>query len=290
MKPTWGDRCFYAINYTLLILVALSCLLPFAHIAAVSLSDKSAVDSGHVWFWPIGFQLAAYKFFFAATPALTAFRNSLVITLGGVALSMLGTIAAAYPLSRSFLVGRRYFVLGTVFTMMFSGGIIPTYLVVKSLSLIDTYWSLWLTGLVSTYNMLLMKSYFENLPREIEEAAYMDGCGDIALLIRIVLPLSLPMLATIALFYGVHYWNAFMNVLMFINKTDMQNLTVVVQAMQQKSDLMLYAAADPVQQQTLMSEMIKAAGIVVLTLPMLAAYPFLQRYFVKGMMLGSVKG
>ncbi|MFC0215530.1 carbohydrate ABC transporter permease [Paenibacillus chartarius] len=289
MKPSWGDRCFYAFNYIFLILIALSCLLPFVHIAAVSLSEKAAVDSGHVWLWPVGFQTNAYRFFFTDTQALTAFSNSLVITLGGVALSMLGTIAGAYPLSRSFLAGRRPLVMGMVFTMLFSGGMIPTYMVVKGLSLIDTYWALWLPGLVSTYNLLLMKSYFEQLPHELEEAAHLDGCGDIAYLLRVALPLSGPMLATIALFYGVQYWNSFMNVLMYINKSELQNLTVVVQAMQQKSELMLTAMEDR-QQQELMGEMVKAAGVIVLTLPMLAAYPLLQRYFVKGIMLGSIKG
>ncbi|WP_248928611.1 carbohydrate ABC transporter permease [Paenibacillus hamazuiensis] len=289
MKPSAGDRLFYGVNYIVLILLALSCLLPFVHLASVSLSGKAAVDSGHVWLWPVDFQTAAYRYFFTDTQAIAAFRNSLVITLGGVGLSMLGTIAAAYPLSRSFLAGRRFLILGMVFTMMFSGGMIPTYMVVKSLSLIDSYWAIWLTGLVSTYNLLLMKSYFEHLPKELEEAAQLDGCGDTAYLIRVALPLSGPMLATIALFYGVHYWNSFMSVLMYINKSDMQNLTVIVQAMQQKSDLMLTAMEDK-DRQSLMGEMIKAAGVIVLTVPMVAAYPFLQRYFIKGIMLGSVKG
>ena len=150
---------------------------------------------------------------------------------------MLATILAAYPLSRPYLAGKRYSILAMVFTMLFSGGVIPTYLVVKSLSLIDSYWSIWLSGLISTYNMLLMRSYFENVPSEVQEAARIDGCNEVALLVRVVLPLSLPMLATLALLYGVHYWNAFMSVLMYINKTDMQNLTVIVQAILEKNDI-----------------------------------------------------
>jgi putative aldouronate transport system permease protein len=274
----------------LLTVLALTCLLPFIHIIAVSFSDRASVESGHVFLWPIGFQLTAYKFFFLVTPALKAFQNSLIITLAGVTLSMLSTILAAYPLSRSYLMGRRYFVLAMVFTMLFSGGLIPTYLVVKNLSLIDSYWAIWLTGLISTYNMLLMKSYFENIPQEVEEAAQIDGCKDISLLFRILLPLSLPMLATLALFYGVGYWNAFMNVIMYINKTDMQNLTVIVQALLAKNDIVNAATTDVLEQQLVMNEMIKSVGVVTLVVPMLLVYPFLQKYFVKGVMLGSVKG
>ncbi|OXM86585.1 carbohydrate ABC transporter permease [Paenibacillus rigui] len=290
MKPTTGEKIFYLINYIILAGFALTCLLPFVHIAAVSLSERGAVESGHVSLWPIGLQVSAYKFFFVATPALKALKNSLLITVAGVAISMLGTILAAYPLSRSYLAGKRYLVLAMVFTMLFSGGVIPTYLVVKSLSLIDSYWSIWLTGFISTYNMLLMRSYFENIPHEVEEAARIDGCGDTMLLWRIILPLSLPMLATLALFYGVHYWNAFMSVLMYINKTDLQNLTVIVQAVLQKSDVVSTATTDPMEQQLVMNEMIKAVGVVVMVVPMLLVYPFLQKYFVKGVMLGSVKG
>ncbi|GAA4836501.1 carbohydrate ABC transporter permease [Paenibacillus vulneris] len=290
MKATTGEKCFYALNYMALAAIALTCLLPFLHIIAVSFSERGAVESGHVFLWPVGFQLTAYKFFFIATPAVKAFLNSLWITIGGVTLSMLCTVLAAYPLSRPYLYGRKYMVLAMVFTMLFSGGMIPTYLVVKSLSLIDSYWSIWLTGLISTYNMLLMRSYFENIPHEVEEAAQIDGCNETTLLVRIILPLSLPMLATLALFYGVSYWNAFMNVLMYINKSDMQNLTVIVQAMLQKNDVLAAASTDIVEQQLVMNEMIKSVGVVVMVVPMLLVYPFLQKYFVKGVMLGSVKG
>lgn len=290
MKATKGEKIFYGVNYVVLAAIALTCLLPFIHIIALSLSERSAVDSGHVFFWPVGLQLTAYKVFFLTSPALTAFKNSIFITLAGVALSMLGTVLAAYPLSRSYLIGRRKFVLAMVFTMLFSGGLIPTYLVVKNLSLIDSYWSLWLTGFISTYNMLLMKSYFENIPTEVEEAARIDGCSDVSLLLRIILPLSLPMLATLALFYGINYWNAFMSVLMYINKGDMQNLTVVVQAMLQKNDILNSPSLVPEEQQMVATEMVKAVGVVVMVVPMLVVYPFLQKYFVKGVMLGSVKG
>lgn len=290
MRDSKGEKLFYAANYIILALIALTCLLPFIHIVAMSLSDRGAVDSGHVLFWPVGFQVTAYKIFFISSPAFNALKNSVFITVIGVVLSMIGTILAAYPLSRSYMYGKRYIVMAMVFTMLFSGGVIPTYLVVKNLSLIDSYWSLWLTGFISTYNMLLMRSYFENIPHEVEEAARIDGCNDVSLLVRIILPLSLPMLATLALFYGINYWNAFMSVLMYINKTDLQNLTVVVQAMLNKNDLLNSPSLNPEEQAMVATEMVKAVGVVVMVVPMLMVYPFLQKYFVKGVMLGSVKG
>ncbi|OPH56318.1 ABC transporter permease [Paenibacillus ferrarius] len=290
MKISRGEQIFYAINYVLLAVIALTCLMPFIHIVALSLSERSAVDSGHVFFWPVGIQFTAYKIFFISSPAFQAFRNSIVITLVGVVLSLLGTILAAYPLSRSYLIGRRYLILAMVFTMLFSGGLIPTYLIVKQMSLIDSYWAIWLTGFISTYNMLLMRSYFENIPYEVQEAARIDGCSDTSLLIRIILPLSLPMLATLALFYGISYWNSFMNVLMYINKSSLQNLTVIVQAMLQKNDLLNSPSLNNEEQAAVATEMVKAVGVVIMVVPMLVVYPFLQKYFVKGVMLGSVKG
>lgn len=290
MKQSAGERVFYTVNYILLVVLGLTCLLPFIHIVAVSLSSRPAVESGHVFFWPVHFQMTAYRFFFEATPALRALGNSAVITIGGVLLSMAATILAAYPLSRPYMIGRRYVLLAMVFTMLFSGGIIPTYIVVKSLGLLNSYWSLWMTGLVSTYNMLLMRSFFENIPREIDESARIDGGGEITLLTRIILPLSMPIIATLALFYGVGYWNSFMSVLMYINKSDMQNLTVVVQSMIQTGDMLMDAANNVQDQQKLTNEMIRAVGVVFMVIPMLLVYPFLQKYFVKGVMLGSIKG
>lgn len=290
MKDTRGERIFYAVNYVLLALIALTCIVPFIHIIALSLSERSAVDSGHVFLWPVGIQFTAYKIFFIASPALNAFKNSVVITVVGVVLSLLGTVLAAYPLSRPYLMGRKYLVLAMVFTMLFSGGLIPTYLVVKNMHLIDSYWAIWLTGFISTYNMLLMKSYFENIPYEVQEAARIDGCSDTSLLLRVILPLSLPMLATMALFYGINFWNAFMSVLMYINKSESMNLTVVVQAMLQKNDFLNSPSLNSEEQAAVATEMVKAVGVVIMVVPMLVIYPFLQKYFVKGVMLGSVKG
>jgi len=291
MKTNASEKLFYGINYVLLTLVALLCLLPLVHLASVSLSGKDAVLSGFVSFWPVDATKESYEMLFAGTPVVRAFMNSVTITLVGVALSMVFTIFAAYPLSRKVFFGRRYLTLAIVFTMLFQGGLIPTYLVIKQLGLIDSYGSLWLPGLVSTFNMLIMRSFFENIPEELEEAARIDGSGEWRLLLRIVLPLSLPMLATIALFYGVHYWNSFFNVLIYMNSPEKYNLTVLIQQMVRSQavlqELNSMSAEDAAN---VTPEGIKAAGIMVMIIPMLIVYPLLQKYFVKGVMIGAIKG
>ncbi|MNI13080.1 L-arabinose transport system permease protein AraQ [compost metagenome] len=291
MKSTLGEKWFYSINYVLLSLIGLSCLLPLIHIAALSLSDAHAVLSGAVTLWPKNWSLQSYSSLIEGTRVVTAFRNNVIITVVGVGLSMAVTILTAYPLSKKYFMGRRFFLLAAVFTMMFAGGTIPNYLVIKSLGIINTYWAIWLPGLVSTYNLLVLRTFFLNVPDEIDEAARMDGCSEWRLLVQMILPLSMPVLATLALFYGVGYWNTFLSVLIYINDTDKYNLTVLVQNMI-KSQTVLQEVVTSQTDSTgdITAEGIKAAGVLVLIVPMLAVYPFLQKYFVKGVMLGSVKG
>ncbi|MCR2805620.1 carbohydrate ABC transporter permease [Paenibacillus soyae] len=291
MKDTFGDKVFYACNYGLLFLLSLTCLFPLLHIVSLSLSDSHSVMSGFVTIWPQGWSIESYRQLFVNTRILPAFGNSVLITVVGSAISMIATILTAYPLSRNYFIGRRFFTLAAVFTMMFSGGMIPHYLLMKQLDLINTYWSLWLPAAISVYNLLVLRTFFVNIPEEIEEAARMDGCGEWRMLLRIMLPLSLPALATLTLFYAVGYWNSFMSVLIYINETYKFNLTVLVQQMIRKQSVlteMVYAQPDDVAEIT--GEGIKAAGIMVMIIPMLIVYPLLQRYFVKGVMLGSVKG
>ncbi|PZD95761.1 ABC transporter permease [Paenibacillus sambharensis] len=289
MRATRGEKIFYVVNYILLILVALSCILPLLNIVALSLSDAKAVMAGQVGLWPVDFSLFSYENLITGTPILNAFWNSVQITVIGTLLSMAFTIMAAYPLSRKQFYARRFFTMAIVFTMIFSGGLIPTYLIIQSLGLVNSYYALWLPSLVSAYNMLIMRSYFANIPSEIDEAARIDGCGEWRLLFRIVLPLSKPLLATIALFYGVGFWNSFMNVLIYINETSKYNMTVLVQNMIM-SNSMVQDFSDPDLIANLTPEGIRSAAVIVMVLPILAVYPFLQKYFVKGVMLGSIKG
>ncbi|WP_405104431.1 carbohydrate ABC transporter permease [Paenibacillus sp. FSL K6-1217] len=291
MQSTKGEKVFYSFNYLLLTLAGILCLLPLLHLASLSLSGKDAVLSGFVTLWPVEFTLSSYTMLFEGTPVVRAFGNSLLITLVGVAASMLFTIFAAYPLSRRDFYGRRTLTLAIVFTMLFTGGLIPTYLVVSSLGLVDSYAALWLPALVSTYNMMIMRSFFENIPEELVEAARIDGSGEWRLLAGIILPLSLPVLATIGLFYGVYYWNSFFNVMIYMNSPEKINLTVLIQQMV-KSQAVLQELNTMNSQEVvnITPEGIKAAGIMVMVIPMLIVYPLLQRYFVKGVTIGAIKG
>lgn len=289
MKASRGDRIFYAVNYTLLALLSLTCFLPLLHIIALSLSDTHEIVSGRVTLWPRGWNLDAFYSMFQGTRIIPAFKNSVIITVTGVAFSLTATVLTAYPLSRRIFPGRRSVTLAMIFTMMFSGGIIPTYLIVKSLGLINSYWALWLPALVNTYNMLVMKTYFENIPEELEEAAKIDGCGQWRQLAQIILPLSKPVLATITLFYAVSFWNMFMSVMIYMNQSSLYNLAVLVQQMIQNQQLLQELVLTGAQVDVV-SESLKAASVMVMMAPMLAIYPFLQKYFVKGVMLGAVKG
>lgn len=291
MQSTKGEKVFYGFNYLLLTLAGILCLLPLLHLASLSLSGKDAVLSGFVTLWPVEFTLSSYTMLFEGTPVVRAFGNSLLITLVGVAASMLFTIFAAYPLSRRDFYGRRTLTLAIVFTMLFTGGLIPTYLVVSSLGLVDSYAALWAPALVSTYNMMIMRSFFENIPEELVEAARIDGSGEWRLLAGIILPLSLPVLATIGLFYGVYYWNSFFNVMIYMNSPEKINLTVLIQQMV-KSQAVLQELNTMNSQEVvnITPEGIKAAGIMVMVIPMLIVYPLLQRYFVKGVTIGAIKG
>ncbi len=291
MTSTRREKLFYIVNYTVLTLIGLSCVLPLLHIAALSLSDKFALAAGTVSFWPVNFSTTAYYGLYEETPLVQSFLNSVVITVVGTALNMIFTVLAAYPLSKKYFIGRKVYSFGVIFTMLFGAGMIPSYLLVKSLGLIDTYGALWLPGLVSVWNLLVLRSFFEGLPEELEEAARIDGSSEWRLIVQILLPLSLPVLAALSLFYGVAHWNTFMNVLLYMNSSDKWNLSVLVQQLfqnQQFFDEMNNTRQDLAV--VLTPEGVKAAGVIIMTLPMLIVYPFLQRFFVKGVMIGAVKG
>lgn len=291
MRVSRGEKVFYAVNYLILALIGLSCILPMIHILAISLSDSHAVMSGKVLFWPIDWTVKAYEQLLVGTNIVDAFKNNVTITVVGTALSMIFTVLAAYPLSRRDMYGRKMFTMAIVFTMLFTGGLIPNYLVIKSLGLIDTYGAIWLPGLVSAYNMLVLRTYFQSQPVEMEEAARIDGCSEWRLLARIVLPLAMPVLAALTLFYAVGYWNQFMSVLIYMNDTSKYNMTVLVQQMINSQSLLReITTLQPEDVKNMTPETIKSAGVFVLIIPMLIIYPFLQKYFVKGVMIGAVKG
>jgi ABC-type sugar transport system, permease component len=291
MQLSASEKIMVSIFYVILVIAGLLCLFPLIHIVSLSISDTHAVASGWVTVFPVGFSLEAYKQLFAGTPILRSFWNSVQITGVGVVLSMIFTILAAYPLTRTYFYGRKLYTFAIIFTLLFGGGLIPTFLTIKSFGLLNTYGALWLPGLISTFNLLVLRSFMENIPSELDDAARIDGCGDWLYLAKIVLPLSMPVLTTLALFYGVGYWNSFFNVLMYMNDTTKYNLSVLVQQMIQSQTMLAQMnSSDSADQILLTPEEINSAAIMVMVLPIMIVYPFLQKHFVKGVMIGAVKG
>ncbi len=294
-KPV--HRFVDALKYLFLILFALTTLLPFLNLVAKGFSGESAVISGRVLFWPLDPTLKTYNYVLQGNTFFNAFKVSLLITLVGSVSAVVVTAMTAYPLSRSNFRGRKGFLYLWVFIMLFNGGMVPNYMLYRVLGLMDTMWCLMLPGLVSVYNMLLIKNYFETLPDSLEEAARIDGASNMRVLFQIVLPISLPMLATITLFYAVSYWNDYFTARMYISSIDKRPLQLylydlinnALQIMNQGADGNTGAlSADDVMNLT--PESVRAAAITLSTLPILLVYPQLQKYFVSGIVVGSVKG
>lgn len=280
--------------YCVLGVAALLCLLPVINILALSLSSAKAIDAGKVGLYPVDFTVLAYKTLIKGTSIVRSIKNSVIITVVGVVLNMAATILTAYPLSKTYFWGRKTFTKLIVFTMLFSGGTIPTYMLIYRLGLIDSYGAVWFVSLVSTYNMLVMRSFFQEIPKELVESAEIDGADEWKILSKIYLPLSKPVMATLILFYGVGHWNAYMNVLLYINSSEKLNLSVFVQqmiqnqqALKQVGNLNELSVADLIN---VASTGVRSAAVFIMIVPMLCVYPFIQKYFVKGIMLGAVKG
>lgn len=284
------DKAFKIFTITIVVIIAACCLFPFLHVIAVSFSNKTAVIRGEVLLWPKSFDLAAYKAVFSNKGLMDSMWFTLFLTIVYTLFSLVMTVLCAYPLARPDLKFKSPILLYILFTMYFSGGMIPGYLNIKSLGLLDTFWVLVLPSMLSTYNMILMKSFFQSLPRELEESAYVDGANDLVVLIRIVLPLSKAMLATIALFYAVSRWNGFMDAILYINDESMYTIQLRLRQLIQASQVSSMMEEIPEMKDDLIAETIKAACLVFSMIPVMIIYPWLQKYFVKGVMIGSVKG
>lgn len=274
------------------LLLVSTCVFPFLNVIAISLSSKSAILRGDVNFIPKEFTYLAYDVIFKDQSMIQSLFFTVELTVIYTAMAMMLTILLAYPLSRERLKGKRFFTLMVMFTMYFSGGLIPTYLNIRNLGMIDTIWALILPGVISTYNVVIMKSFFLGLPRELEEAATIDGANDFQVLFRIILPLSLPSIATLSLFYAVGKWNSFSDALYYINSRSLQPLQLklyyLIKGITSVEISMVEGnAADAGRN---VSESIESASIIFATLPILAVYPFIQKYFVQGATIGAVKG
>lgn len=290
MRESGSDRIFKGFTVAVVILVTLSCLLPFLYIFALSLSNKNAVLRNEVFLWPVNFDLTAYKAVFNSNSLMHSMWFSLGLTAVYTFVSLFMTVLCAYPLSRSHLVMKKPLLIYVLITMYFSGGMIPIFLNIRDLGLLDNFWVLVLPGCLSTYNMILMRSFFYAMPKELEESAFVDGATDLTVLVRIILPLSKAMLATIGLFYAVSRWNGFMDSLLYINKENMFTIQVRLRQLIQSSQVSQLMEDIPEYKNDLISETIKSACLVFSMIPVLMLYPWLQRYFVKGVMIGSIKG
>ena len=270
----------------------LTCVLPFLNVIAISFSSKSAILRGDVAFFPVEFETKAYEILFSDQTMINCLFYTVELTVIYTAIAMVMTILMAYPLTKERLAGRRFFNLMALFTMYFSGGTIPVYLNVKWFGLLDSMWSLIIPGVLSTYNMIIMKSFFSSLPKELEEAATIDGANDFQILLRVYLPLSLASIATLTLFYAVGKWNSFADAKYYIQTKSLQPLQLRLYNIIKGSTAVDVTAIEGNANSNAqnVSESIESATIIFATLPILVVYPFVQRYFVSGVTIGAVKG
>ncbi len=289
---TAGSVAFDIFNYLVIGLVAFTTVLPIIYIIFNSFATELELQTRPMFLIPNTWSVDAYKYIFASSKLLRAFGNSIFITACGTAINLFFTVTMAYPLSKKFLRGRKGLLNMVIISMFFSGGMIPGYIVVASwLGMRGTYWALLLPGAISAYNMMIVKNFFQGIPQDLEESASLDGCNDMGILWKIVLPLSLPVLATFGLFYAVGHWNSYFGAMIYLTDDKMyplqlilRNIIVTAEAAAGDMSLMDPNFVEPPK------ESIKMAVIVVATVPIMCVYPFLQKYFVKGVMVGALKG
>ena len=284
---TRGGRVFDVFNVVLLSAVGIIALVPFVFVIAGSFATEAELATRSFFLWPETFSLRAYESILTSPAFIRAIITTILVTAVGTAIQLLLTATMAYPLSKSNLPGGRVVLYAVIVTLVFGGGMIPTFLVVKDLGLLDTYWALILPLAINPFSLIIIKNFFQQLPAELEEAAKIDGANEMQTLWRIILPLSTPVLATFALFYAVGIWNDFMSPLLYLNDSSMWTLQMFLRQVTVATDLSI-VDADPSQLPP--AQGIKFAVIVVATLPILLFYPFLQKHFAKGMLIGSVKG
>jgi putative aldouronate transport system permease protein len=283
----WFDVTVYVIAAILFVIV----LYPILFVISASFSDPLAVISGNMVLWPVGFTLKAYTEVFHNQDVWIGYRNTLFYATLGTVINLIMTTAAAYPLSRRDLPGRNIIMFAITFTMFFQGGLIPTFLIVKDLHMVNTFWALILPAAITTYNLIVMRTYFQtNIPWEMQEAAMIDGCSNIRLLWHIILPLSKPIMAVMVLFYAVFHWNAYFNALIYLRDRDLYPLQLVLREILISNQNALMGDSTSLVDSLMLAETMKYALIMIASIPVLVLYPFAQKHFVKGVMIGSVKG
>jgi len=292
IKESFGDKLFLTGVYTFLTIALVVVLYPLIYIVSSSLSDPAAVSSGKVWLWPVDFTLRGYEVVFKNPQIITGYTNSLIYTFFGTIISVTLTVLIAYPLSRKTFFGRGFLMFFIVFTMLFYGGLIPTYLVVQKLGMIDTRWAMLIPNAVAVWQVIIARTFFQaSIPDELVEASEMDGCSDLRFLWSVVLPLAKPIIAVLVLMYAVFQWNAYFDALIYLKSVDLQPLQIVLRniIILNTGSSGSMEASEMLRRQEL-ADLMKYSLIVVASLPVLLIYPFVQRHFVKGMLIGSIKG
>lgn len=290
MKVSRGYRVFEIFNVFFLLLVVVLTLYPFVFVIAQSLSSEAYIMAGKVFLLPKGFSLYTYKVVMKEYYFWIGYKNTLIYTVTGTLISLVMTTIMAYALSKKRLKGRTAILALAVFTMFFNGGLIPNYLLIRNLGMRNTIWSVIIPGAISTYNMIIMKTFFEGLPAELEEAASVDGLNTYGQLLRIVLPLSKPILVTIALFYAVGNWNNWFGPFLYFDDKANFPITLYLRNIIAGTQQTVVNSGSNTDDQSQVAATIKSATIVLTVLPIICAYPFVQKYFVTGVMIGSVKG
>ncbi|MFS0726675.1 carbohydrate ABC transporter permease [Paenibacillus sp. 1P07SE] len=293
IKETRGDKLFTLVNTIGLCFLLVLVLYPLVYVLSSSFSSVEAVVTGKVWLWPVDFTLAGYEAVFKHRLIMSGFANSFFYMIVGTLVNVIMTILAAYPLSRKDFFMRNFFMMMVIFTMLFDGGLIPRYLLVKDLGLLDTRWALIIPSALGVWQVIIARTYFKlTIPDEMLDAAHIDGCNDFKFLFKIVLPLSAPILAVISLFYAVGHWNQFFSALIFLKSQSLFPLQLVLNdiLVQNQVDLAMVSDVKELSEREGLIELLKYSLIVVASAPVLAIYPFVQRHFVKGVMIGSLKG
>jgi ABC-type glycerol-3-phosphate transport system permease component len=289
MQESAGDRVFLWIITVSITLIFLAVLYPLVYVLSASFSSGEAVMNSRVVLWPVDISLDGYRMVFDDSSILRGFRNSIMYMAAGTMVNMVMTTLLAFPLSRKKLPGRNAVMFFVAFTMFFSGGLIPTFLVVDRLGLVDTFWVMVIPNAISTFNLIIMRTYFQNsLPEELFESAALDGCGNFHFLLRIALPLSKPILAVLVLYYAVGHWNSYFNALIYLRSSERISLQLAL-----RNILLANQMATSSEGATDLARLgltIKYAVIVISSLPMVVLYPFIQKYFIKGIMVGAIKG
>lgn len=288
-RMTLGGLVFSCINALVLGLIVVMTLYPFLYVVSASLSEQLYIQQGRIGIIPMGFQLEAYKRVLEFPMLGRSYLNTILYTALGTAISLVLTVCAAYPMSRRDLKGRKLMTTIVLIPMLFGGGLIPTFLVVNALGMRDSIWAIVIPAAVTSFYVFIQRTFFEQIPVELEDAAKIDGCSMIQTLVKIILPLALPSLVTIGLFYAVNEWNSFFPAMIYLNDEKLFPVQILLRAIviQNQTDQVL---VDVFDDKNLLSESIKYSTLVVATLPILIVYPFIQKYFVQGSMMGSIKG